>query len=249
MNFEVQTLESVPHPTVFESDVVGVVFALGIEAGSLVDRMKKVQTSSGNGLTYHRGLLGWKHFILVVSGVGQEKARKATEALHEVFQPKCILSAGFAGALDPSLHRNVVFQPKEVLSAEQSLEVPQGQSMRLLTCDHLIDTVAEKQRLWKETGANLVDMESFAVAQYCQSHRVAFSSIRIVFDLANEELAKELRGITNPESGMIRKAGAFAGAFFKRPSCVMDLLKYKERALASADRLAVEIENLFLEDA
>lgn len=230
-----------------DTELVGVVFALKIESGALVDRMIQVQTTHGNGFTYHYGMLGWKRFVLVESGIGLKKARNATESLIEVFKPNQILSAGFAGALDPALLRNTVYSPSSVSFQEETIEISEKNGTMLLTCDHLVDTVKEKHEFWERTGAQLVDMETYAVAQIAKQNRIPFFALRIVFDLANEELVREIRNITNPQQSKVRLFGAVAGALFRRPSCVYDLYKYKERALISADRLALEIERIYLE--
>ncbi len=230
-------------PPATNGGLTGIVFALGVEAGSLLDRMKQARTTQGNGWKYHAGLLGGRNYVLVESGIGCEKARQATDRLLSIFRPNRILSAGFAGALDPTLARNVICRPTRILHGKEvltlSADIP---PCTLLTADRIVDTIADKRRLWKATGANLVDMESFAVAKYCLENRVEFRPLRIVFDPTDEELPKEIRSITSPKHGTVHKLGAIAGALFRRPSSLLDLYQLKERALIAADRLAVELE-------
>lgn len=229
-----------------ERPQVGLVFALGIEAGSLVDRMSGVKTTRGNALTYHHGLLGGVSCVLVESGIGRTSAEKATEAMMSVFRPKYVISAGFAGALDPALRQNTIHRPTRICCDKEFLDIVQKKNadLTLLTVDKLVDTIVEKRRLWETCGAHLVDMESFAVAEVCRKYQVDFQSVRIVFDAAEEELPQEIRGISDPEKKIARKLGVFVGAFFKRPSCVVDLYQFRERALVSADRLALELEKI-----
>lgn len=227
------------HPT------LGFVFALDIEAGSLVDRMRETKTTKGNGLTYHHGRLDGVSCVLVESGIGKTNAVNATETLLSVFRPHRVVSAGFAGALDPSLGKNTIHEPTRLVYGNESLNLEQKNGdpgLTLLTEDRLVDTIAEKRRLWEATGAHLVDMESFGVAEVCGKHQVAFQSVRIVFDVAEEELPKEVRNISAPQKKTAWKIGAFVSTLFKRPSCVLDLYQLRERALISADRLALYLE-------
>ena len=232
-----------------ESDITGIVLAMGIEAGALLDRMQQTRTTQGNGFKYHRGLLCGNNYVLVESGIGYEKALAATDNLASVFFPGRIISAGFAGALDPQMGRNAIYWPSQILHGNQSMKIPgASHPQTLVTAGHVVDTVEKKRQLREATGADLVDMESFAVAEYCREKRISFQSLRVVLDLADEELPREINRITSPQSqGYARKFGLIAGAIFKRPSCVFDLYQLKERALVAADRLAMELEDYALE--
>ena len=227
-----------------DGELTGIVFALGIEAGALLDRMKQTQTTQGNGFKYHQGLLAGRNYVLVESGVGCERALQATDHLLSIFKPGRILSAGFAGALDPQLTRHAIYWPTRIISADDAIPVPDGKHPKtLLTVDQVADTREEKRRLREATGADLVDMESYAVARYCREKNIPFQSVRIVFDLADEELPKEIRRLTAPKQSLARQFGTLTSVFFKRPSCVLDLYHLKERALVAADCLAVELES------
>ena len=228
--------------------LTGIVFALGIEAGALLDRMKRTQTTQGNGFKYHQGRLSGSNYVLVESGVGHDKALQATDNLFSIFGPGRILSAGFAGALDPQLARHAIYWPTRIISADDAINLPEGKHPKtLLTVDHVIDTSDEKHRLWETTGADLVDMETYAIARFCREKKISFQSARIVFDVASEALPKEIRRLTSPQKSLARRIGALARAIFKRPSCVLDLYQLKERALVAADLLAIELENQALE--
>ncbi|MGL6225602.1 MAG: hypothetical protein ACRC10_03135 [Thermoguttaceae bacterium] len=259
----------------------GFVFALGMEAGSLVDLLKNAKTTKGNGLVFHEGELGKHSVVLVETGIGQRNALKGTEAILDVFRPRQIISAGFAGALDPHLRKNELLQPSRILritgetgktegsekeeEAEESEKREQavidlsetwsdergtnvGETglhgketkpvVSLLTVNQIVAKVAEKQELWQKTGANLVDMESYAIAEICRERNVPFRSVRIVLDTAEDELPGEIERLGQPDLTTARKVGAFFGMIFKRPSCVLDLYHFKERALIAADLLA-----------
>src|SRR5450759_5424652 len=54
---------------------------------------------------------------LVCGGIGAEAARRATEAVIREVSPARVISVGFAGALDASVHVGQVLEPRSVINA------------------------------------------------------------------------------------------------------------------------------------
>ena len=254
-NPEHETSDSPPEKPVVD---IGFVFAMPMEAAGIADRLKQKKTTQGDGRTFHTGMFGGYRVALVESGVGQEKAGAATEVLIDVFEPKRILSTGYGGGLAKRLKRfNVCFPemlmrqsdgarldlsepvPKLVAQAESG---PIEGKLVLLTTDHVVASPKEKRSLGLKTGAELVDMETFAVAEVCRKHDVPFLSLRIILDTAEEELPQDVQRIMkNAEIGGARLAGTVLGSLFSRPSSMIDLFSLKQRALEATDRLAKRI--------
>src|SRR5215212_4261276 len=97
---------------------VGVVAAMPVEVGFLIDRLSKVRKYSGPRLSVIEGECAGKIVAVVVAGLGREAARLGAELLIDGHRPRWIVSAGFAGALDPELRRNDVVIPHEVLDLD-----------------------------------------------------------------------------------------------------------------------------------
>ena len=55
--------------------------------------------------------------MVVCGGMGAECARRATEAVIELYRPEQLISAGFAGALEPGLPVGQVLTPRIVIDA------------------------------------------------------------------------------------------------------------------------------------
>src|SRR5438874_13580364 len=85
---------------------VGVVAALGLEVGFLTDRLSKVRKYAGPRHKVIEGEAGGKLVAVIVGGAGRSLARRATGLLIDGHRPRWVVSAGFAGALDPALKRN-----------------------------------------------------------------------------------------------------------------------------------------------
>ncbi|GAC1449651.1 MAG: hypothetical protein NVSMB9_33620 [Isosphaeraceae bacterium] len=223
--------------------------AMAIEVGFLTDRLTKIRKYSGPSHSVIEGESGGKLVALIISGMGRASARRATEILLDGHQPRCVISAGFAGALDPALKRNEVVFPDEVVDlhggrvavdprVRSSLEgqTPRFRAGRLLTVDTLIRTAAEKAELRERHGADIVDMETSAVATLCGERNVCFCSLRIVSDEAGVDLPREIATLMT-HTGSYR-VGAALRAIWHRPSSLKDFWALHEQAQEAADHLA-----------
>ena len=106
-----------------------IVFAVAIEADAF-ERMAtdRVETIA-NGLTIHAGRVAGRRVAWSVAGVGQEPASRAALLLVDGHRPGVLVSAGFAGGLDPALPRGAVVRPARVIHAGSAaaLELAAGQ--------------------------------------------------------------------------------------------------------------------------
>jgi len=226
---------------------VGIVAAMSLEVGFLLDRLTKVRKYAGPKHTIVEGELEGKLVVLIVAGVGRESARQGTQLLLDGHRPRWIFSVGFAGALDPALNRLDLVLADEVLDLERrryaiDVAVPSAvpssrvRTGKLLTVDHIITTVREKAELREQFGADLVDMESSAVASVCSDRSIRFLSIRVVSDDARNDLPPEVVSLLT-RSGSYR-IGAALRAIWNRPSSLKDFWALHEHSQEAADRLA-----------
>lgn len=228
---------------------VGIVAALPMEVGYLTDQLKKVRRYSGPRFTVIEGEHREKLIAVVVSGMGQASARSACEILIQGHQPRWVVSPGFAGALHPGLKRNDVIIPNTLLNADGgrlSIDVklppttnPAGVQLvtgSLLTVDRLILKAREKAEYHARFGADVVDMETWAVASLCSSLGLRFLSIRIVSDDAHGDLPAEIADLSH-RRGM-NLVGAAMRSIWNRPASLKDLLRLQAHGVEAADQLA-----------
>jgi adenosylhomocysteine nucleosidase len=235
---------------------VGLVFALGIEAGGMIDLMSDVVSIQGHGLTAHEGTLDDRRLIVMQSGAGREAAARATEALISGHQPQWVVSAGLAGGLSKDVPRGDFLMANHVadvegnsmaidfhIDADVLAGLPHLHVGRLLTVDAIVRTPEEKRSLATKHNAVAVDMETTAVADVCRHQHVRFLSVRIISDGTDDQLPKEVEHLLRQKTTASR-LGAAAGAMFRRPSSVKDMLKLKEDALVLSDQLAVFLQGV-----
>ena len=225
-------------------------FALGIESGGLVDQLQGVETSRHSHGIERAGKLAGREVAIIETGVGQKAAARATVEAIKFYQPRWVISAGFAGGLTDELGRGHIVMADEVVSAQgerlavglkldrASLEATKGLHVGpLLTVDTLLREPAERRRLAAAHDAIAADMESYAVAEACRMSGVPFMAIRIISDAVDDELPPEIEHLLAQKS-FAGKIGAATGAILRRFSAAKDLWKLREDALKASDRLA-----------
>ena len=227
----------------------GFVFALRQEAAGILDRLKRSQTTCGNGWVFHTGKIDDVSVAIVLSGVGQENTEEATKILIDVFAPKSICSAGYAGGLSSRLRQSDICVPEQVIRASDrqaldlSRSIPQTTlsmpgKLTLLTVKDVAATPEQKRTLHEQTGAELVDMETFAVADVCRVRKIPFLSIRIILDAVEDRIPQDITKVLEGlNQGSVRFAGTILGSVWSRPSVMFDLVSLKRRAFSATERL------------
>jgi len=201
---------SQPRPTL-------IVAALPQELLSLLPHLtdqREVALSSGTALT---GMLDDHYVAIMTTGVGLVNAAAATQRGIDALNPSRVLMVGVAGALDPDLELGAVVIPAGWVN-HQAGKIEAGGFMSvtntipadldLLTLAQLIpslsvgglgasgdvfvDDAAFRDALFARTGAQVVDMESAAVAQVSAQNNTPFLIIRAVSDRAGGEANGEI---------------------------------------------------------
>jgi len=141
------------------------------------------------------GKLNGNDALLVANGVGRRRAAEAVDAASTIFAAERIASIGFCGALDPALaigdvvigtcitagnHRYPVFP----VTGNASATGP------ICSIDRIARTAAEKSKL-REKGCIAVEMEAGGVAERAKSLGLPVSCVKVVTDLAGEDLAND----------------------------------------------------------
>jgi len=228
---------------------VGLVFALGMEASGLAQRMSGVIRISGAGFVGREGGIEGRRVVAIEAGVGRKAAEHGARALIAGHRPKWIISAGFAGGLDPRLELGDIVMASAVADLDgRELEIdinvdpaalaqsPRLHIGRLITVDRVIREAKEKKRLGAERQAIAVDMESMAVAEVCRQEKVRFMVVRVISDSVARELPRDIDYLVKRRTTAGR-LGAAARAVLRRPSSVKDMWQLKEDALRASDRL------------
>lgn len=114
----------------------------------------------------------------------------------------------------------------------------------LLTVTTPLRNAQEKKLAHEKTGAAIVDMESYAIAQICEKNHIKYTSVRAVFDECTEDLCDMPRSFD--ESGDLKPKGLVID-FIKSPQLIFKLPNLKKRMDVIQIKLA-EVVFEFLKD-
>ncbi len=231
---------------------VGLVCALPIECGALLERCERVRKYTADGFKFRGGVYDGVRLAVVQSGVGFARARRATQSLLTAHTPDWVISIGFSGGLLPETkvgHIAVANGICDTHGNELSVDcsIPENRDRGLfvgkhLNTDALVRTVEEKQALAERYGAIAVDMESLAVAQVCRDEKRPFLSVRVVSDDLRADLPPEIHSLL--ASTGTERWGAAIGAIVQRPGSVKDMWQLRESAVTCAGRLATFLDGV-----
>jgi adenosylhomocysteine nucleosidase len=161
-----------------------------------------------------------------------------------------LISFGLAGGLDPALAPGALVVPAAILAGGGSYVCDSGlvadlagSPVRLmLGGDAIVATAAEKARLWRETGAAAVDLESGPVAEVAAAQGLPFAVLRAVCDPATRDLpsaaveALDERGKVAPMK--------MAGILARHPRQIIGLIALGRDAARARKALVGGAENL-----
>lgn len=226
----------------------GIVFALETEADAFESRASARQETLAGGLTFHEGLVAGRRVAWVVSGAGIDRATRACRQLIAGHRPQLIVSAGFTGALSERVARGQVVglvrafrRDHDPIALAVARTMARAEQFTILTVDHVICTPADKRSLAAATGADLIDMETWGVAQVAHDAGLECVGLRVVSDAVAEELPREMATLVQPQSSL-RRFGAALRAIGRRPGAAVDMWRLWENAVVDARTLAAALE-------
>ncbi len=120
--------------------------------------------------------------IVVIGGMGEDRARSAAEAVLTFRAPKVLLSVGLAGATVSNLAVGDIVLPTKVLSASGSAAFTIDGGEGTLISRSGIANASEKRALAKQFGCTAVDMEAAAVAEVAARRGIRFAAIKAISD-------------------------------------------------------------------
>lgn len=185
-----------------------------------------------------------ERILVTMLGVGLESTRKIVESLLSTCKPQRMIVAGFAGALRAGLVVGDVLAVSSIVDEschEWQTSWPEARAGRLFTSTRMIGEPAEKLALGEKLAADIVDMESAAVAVLCQQHDVAFGCVRVVSDDVSKPLSQRLMGLVESGRVSIRRV---LWEVARSPRLGVELVRLAKQTSFAADRLACRLREL-----
>ena len=168
--------------------MIAVTFALPAESSEFVRLLQSPTRAKRAGIETIRGRLHGHVVAVVHTGVGEKSTRTRLSKFLGDEKPATLISSGFAGALNDSLAVGDLLLAENrsattMLSVARRALAPGGGHPGALTTTHaVIDSVATRLRIAKETGAAAVDMETEFIAELCATFTIPMISLRAITD-------------------------------------------------------------------
>ena len=207
---------------------VVVTFARPEESGAFRGKLAVLRMGRCGPLPAWRGLVGETEVTVIHTGIGPRAAERAIREVIESEKPCKVISAGFAGGLDPALRVGDTLVSESV-SVILSREIP-------------LETPEQKAAAFRETGARLVDMETSVIAAACAAAGIPFVAIRAVSDSADEPLPVPFQFWFDVKRQRPRPF-ALVGFLLRRPSRAVPFARFVMRLPRVAEALAGAIGN------
>src|SRR6266481_3278402 len=167
--------------------MIAVTFALPGESSGFLRRLNNKSRSARNGIQTVRGKIDDREVEVLHTGVGEKACRHRLPKFLEDQHFDCLISAGFAGALNDELRVGDLLLAKNFsvieLNDKHLAFVSLGIRVAdLLTVPGLIDSSEERNETARISGAAAVDMETEFIARICAEHGLPLLSLRVITD-------------------------------------------------------------------
>ena len=173
---------------------------------------------------------------ILLTGMGQRNAEKSIGAKLSNEKPTLVLTAGFAGALNPDLSLGTVLFSCDEAHLQPRLLAAGALPARFHCANRVASTATEKRQLLETTHADAVEMESQIISNICREHQIPCATIRVILDTASEDLPLDFNFLMTADQEMDYRKLAFSLA--KSPSKIAALLRLQKQSKAAAESLA-----------
>ena len=184
-----------------------------------------------------------KRVHVLITGMGEKNAARAFGKFLENFQPKMVLSCGFAGALDPALRVGlVIFSQDDDFPFYSQVMSSGAQPANFLCAKRVATSAGEKAELRLQTGRDAVEMESGVIRRICQERGISSATVRVISDAADEDLPLDFNRLMTAESEL--RFVKLLGTLLLKPWKIPALIALQKKTRSAAENLSRTLEAL-----
>lgn len=145
----------------------------------------------------------WQDCTISYTGIGMSNVARQAESWSQIPTLEAIVSVGFAGAIDPAYKSGELCLVEQVTATNtdqyyypsedfvelitDNLNLPFTRS-KLVSIKKTASSVANKKELRRSVDANIIDQETYWVAEVADNKEIPFIGIRVVHDELKREL-------------------------------------------------------------
>lgn len=156
---------------------------------------------------YTRGLLGTNEVILSYGFIGKVESAMFAQALIDKFHPKYFIHCGSAGALNPERKIGEIVcgteyiehdiharnnDPAKIEGSKTLIERIYDVYSNIVlgpiaSGDLFVESEKDKKIIFEKTHAEVVDMDSAAIAKVCFENGIEFCALKVIIDTSQED--------------------------------------------------------------
>lgn len=180
---------------------------------------------------------------VLITGMGHGNAETSLLYGLEKVAPRMVLTCGFAGGLNPVLKNGqIIFHAEAGSMLESVLQKTEAMPVNFFCARRVAITSEEKQKLWRGTGLDAIEMESETIRDICRERDIPCATIRVISDSAMEDLPLDFNTLMTPAQKI--HYGKLSWALVRSPWKLAELLAFQQRSMDAARSLAAYLRKI-----
>jgi nucleoside phosphorylase len=178
-----------------------------------------------------------------LTGMGRDNAAAEARAAIAHCRPARVITAGFAGGLDPQFHcGDILFDEDAGAGFAARLREQGARPARFHCHDRVAVSAAEKARLWQSSGADAVEMESSVIRSICRELNIPGATVRVISDAARQDLPLDFNALMTRDGRLdfLRLFQTLA----RHPGRIPALIEFQRQTSGAARRLDAALDAL-----
>jgi adenosylhomocysteine nucleosidase len=180
-------------------------------------------------------------FERLITGMGRKNAAESIRKALAALRPQLVITAGFAGGLNPELSLGtVVYDEDFEAGVGEDLLSSEAVPGKFYCSRRVAITAAEKLELWKTTGADAVEMESSVIRTICREQKILSATVRVISDPQQDDLPLDFNALMTSNDRI--NFAKLIWQLLSRPQNIPRLMKFQEQTVFAARNLGQALE-------
>lgn len=178
-----------------------------------------------------------------ITGMGRTNAAHGIREAIAKVKPERVITAGFAGGLNPKLKVGDIVYDEDFDSGLANQLDELGAISAKFHCHRRVAiTTEEKFALWQETNADAVEMESSVIRTICKEFAIPSATIRVISDDAHQDLPLDFNALMTSEDRI--NYPKLIWTVLSRPSRIPKLMEFQRQTIFAAQKLGNVLQDL-----
>lgn len=180
---------------------------------------------------------------VLITGIGSRNAEQSLQSALARQRPALVLTCGFAGGLNPELHRgDIVFDATDAEWLTIPLQRLGARPAKFHCSDRIAVTADDKRQLRLQTGADVVEMESGIIRLRCHEQGIPAATLRVISDDAVTDLPIDFNALAKTDGNI--SYSRLSLVLLGSPATIPKLVRFQRELDACAKRLGSLLDEL-----